>query len=86
MHEQFTVTVAGVDYAVTRVLESEQDQILTYAFVTEVNGHPHIMRARLTTGLADSIREQHGLEIIDELQAIVNQEIRLEILKIVGQQ
>ncbi len=85
MQTQFTVTVAGVDYPVVRVLESEQDQIQTYAFTTEVNGQPHTMRARYSTALSDSVREQHGLEMIDELQAIVNQEIQLEIEKIIGQ-
>lgn len=74
-----SVTVCGTQFAIVEQTRELPGGIVKTTFTTNIDGKDRVLGLEYTTDMVEALNRTHGLDVEDELYAIAEQEIRLEI-------
>lgn len=75
------VTVCNREFEIRESITTTGN-IVSMKFHVDVDGDTHILTAEYTTTMADELASLHGITVADSLREILEQEVRVEIFKI----
>lgn len=74
-----SVTVRGTQFAIVEQTKELPGGIVKTFFTTNIDGEDRVLGLEYTTDMVEVLNTALGLDVEDELYAIAEQEIRLEI-------
>lgn len=75
------VTVCNREFEI-RESTTTISNVVSMKFHVDVDGDVHTLAAEYTTTMADELASLHGITVADSLREILEQEVRVEIFKI----
>jgi hypothetical protein len=80
----FNITIDTVDYSVNRNLLSTTNDVKTFGYTVEIDGHLYVLKSTHITKDFDELHQLHGINAEAELHDILMAEISREIKSIIS--